>query len=160
MSIIALIISFVSIIWTIWFNLSKVNESRIDRVIELQFRYNSSEMYQARELGWYLIDNIEHIQRPWRLKDIWDHPDEKIRCRFDSLYKVLFFWLTLYHLGNEGKIDKVLAKEVFSYEYRWWYRRVQPLISDILKSTGNDDHIPDVVKAFENEGISWLLMSK
>ena len=154
--IISLIVSVSSIIWTVWFNLSKENESRINRVIELQFQYNSDEMYKARELGWYLFDNIDDVKKPWNFEALWGHPDELVRRRFDSLYKVLFFWLTLYHLGNEGKIDKTLAKDVFSYEYRWWYHRVQPLISDSIECNKSADRLPDVVVAFKNEGISWL----
>jgi hypothetical protein len=99
---------------------------------------------------------MQDIDESLTFRVLWDNPDDKIRNDFDKLHKIMSFWLTVYHLGNENKIDLQLAQKVFAYDYRWWNWRVRQLVRNTLDIQEDFDNVPDVFLPFMNQGISWL----
>lgn len=155
-SILALAVSVAGISWTVWFNLSKERSEKIDRTINLQFRFYQSDMVDAREVGWYLLERLEENETPLIFQSLWDNDNVKIRDEFNQLYKVMGFWLTVHQLGEEKKLDVRLASRMFTYEYDWWAWRLERLISDTMENSKDEADIPEVFQAFHNNGIGWL----
>lgn len=158
-SLAALTVSLAATTWTVWYNLNKEKSDKINRTIDLQFRFFESDMVHAREVGWYLLEEMESKSEPITFQGLWDNKDESIRLRFDQLYRVMNFWLVLQQLGEEEKIDIALAKRIFNYEYDWWFWRFERLVQDTLKNARTNFDHPDVFKPFIDSGIVWLSRS-
>lgn len=153
----ALIVSVSAAIWTIGYNLIKVKAEKIERTLDLQFRYHDSDMMIARNTGWYLIESFEESNEPLTFKGLWDHEDNSVRKKFNQLHKVMNLWFILYHLGEQKKIDIKLGKKIFTYEYDWWFWRLERLTKDTEGAASRGlEPMPDVLKPFLGKGINWI----
>ena len=151
-SIVALMVSISGVTWTVWYNLNRANHERTTRSTELNLHFYQDDMVHGRETGWALLDSLEESpDLKITFKFLWDNQDQRVREQFRSLYKVLSFWLTLQELGAANKIDKELAKRLFTYEYEWWFWRVQRMVEDTPEGL-----YPDVFQPFIGEGIEWM----
>jgi hypothetical protein len=156
LSLLALAASVSATSWTIWYNLSGEKADKVNRTIDLQFRFSESDMVQAREIAWYLLKDMEEKGGSFTFEELWDNNDETARTKFNELLEVMNFWLVLHQLGEERKIDIPLAKRIFSYEYDWWFWRMRCLVENTINNPPPNFSMPDVFRAFYEEGISWL----
>ncbi len=128
---IALIISLISAIWSVWYNVSSNKSSRVNKTTELSVLFNASDFHNSRGIGWALLETINKSETPITFKMLWeDIYNENEVIKFGHLYRVLSFWQMLFVLGEQNEIDKKLTNRLFKYEFIWWNKQVTKLIKN------------------------------
>ena len=152
-SVVGAVVSIAALASTIRFTLRRHRSDIVNRTLELQLRFYESDLGTARHVGWDLLQQAEESGEPVTFRGLWDSPEVEIRDRFQKLYRVLNFWLALSKLAEEGELDLEHARSAFSYEYSWWWSRLEILIAD---TNAADEPLPDVFQPFLGSGIQWM----
>ncbi len=72
---------------------------------------------------------------------------------YGELAKVLYFWMSVYSLKQEGAIDARLARDLFSSQYADWEEAIRPLY-DKTKEAGA--YAPDWFIFMNDNNMKWL----
>ena len=153
LSIIAIIISTVTVGWTLYYNLSQRRTSSVHYVLNLYSEYHSQEMIIARRIAWH--DLGERMGKcanlTWEM--LWKDNTDSDQRIYNHLQLVLQFWFQLYALDKLGLLDRKLTLQLFGYQFGMWRDHLMSLANN---TRAHDELQPDVFKSILEEQLNWL----
>lgn len=156
LSIIALIISAITIVWTLYYNLSQKRTSSVRYVLELYSNFYTQEMIAARRITWHDLGEMMDKDASITWKNLWEDNNDSDQRIYNHLQLVLQFWFQLYALDKKGLLDRKLAFELFGYQFGMWRDHLSKLAKNTQK---HDDLQPDVFKSILENQLDWLSSS-
>jgi hypothetical protein len=118
--------------------------------VQLHETYFSADMVEARNVAWHTLER-ENITRPFKFSTFWANKENGDSVAATN--RVMAFFYRLYVLDSLGKINRRLARRLFSYQYAHWRVQLKPLVQDTLRY--DQDH-PDLFIAFSKNNLRWL----
>ena len=78
---------------------------------------------------------------------------EEVAADAFEAYRVLSFFYLLYTLDSQNKLNRSLARKLFSYQYAHWKAQSAVLLEDTLTY---DNDRPEFIAAFTGGRLNWL----
>ena len=153
LSLAAISISTISVIWTISHNYRQSKADRIRETRALFDNFMAFEMISLRGDAWFFLENINSSEEEVTFSSLWSDPSLEEREAFDKLYHVLEFWFLFRSMDRQKTIDRKLAKELFSYHYTHWRTQLSKLIKN---SIAKDWDSLDMLHSFGESDLDWL----
>ncbi len=109
LSVIAIIISSISAVWAVYYNLTQNRKSSVNHVLELMSQYYSTDMIIARRVAWH--DMGEKLKKNHELtwKDLWKENTSDEQRLYNHVQRVMQFWYQLYALDKRHLLKRNLA---------------------------------------------------
>ena len=154
LSIVAVVISTITVGWTLFYNISQKRTSSIRYVLELYANYHSQEMIVARRIAWHDLGEIIDKDNNLTWEKLWKDNTDSDQRIYNHLQLVLQFWFQLYALDKMGILDRSLSLELFGYQFSMWRKRLVQLAINTQK---HDSLQPDVIKPLLENQLDWLI---
>lgn len=156
-SYIALIISVVSIAWTVYYNHSERRADVIINTCDLYYKYISRDMLLLRDKGWYFLDELNNSDNDFSYETLCYNSNRDIRNQFDDLYHLIQFWGLINALDRRSLINRKLCYELFHYQFRAWKDQIKQLVDNTDKYSPAHNF---ELEPFRNNNLAWLYAEK
>ncbi|MFC1539782.1 hypothetical protein ACFL6H_10195 [Candidatus Latescibacterota bacterium] len=154
LSIIAVVISIITVGWTLYYNLSQRRASSVRYVLELHANYHSHEMIVARRIAWHDLNERMNKDNKLTWETLWKDNTDSDKRIYNHLQLVLQFWFQLYALDKMGLLDRTLSSELFGYQFGMWRKHLLQLA---INTQEYDDLQPDIINSMLDNQLEWLI---
>lgn len=154
LSIVAVVMSTITVVWTLFYNLSQRRTSSIRYVLELYANYHSQEMIVARRIVWHDLGEIMDKDNSLTWEKLWKDNTESEQRIYNHLQLVLQFWFQLYALDKMRIMDRKISLELFGYQFSMWHKHLSQLA---INTQEHDSLQPDVIKPLLDNQLDWLI---